>query len=329
MLHAYSQSGKLDDVKFVFDNMPVRNEVSWNTIITAYAQIGHFQETMALAAFDAMPERNVVSWTALLQAYAMIGDVALAIASFQRMPQCNLVSWTAMLTTLAQGGRLGDAKESKDIYDYVGRENVVAGNAMIQAYAQNGHLEKSQTIFHMMPLKNRTVFSWNALLVAYAQNGHARNGVILFRDMVLDGSCKPDDVSFASILSACGHAGRVRDAVEHFTGMISDHFVQPSCEHFHCMVSVLGRAGRLVEAESLIYSMPFVPDSIAWKTLLSCCRMYNDVERAEHAAECASALDLHASSSPFVLLGNLYTEELLGGVHSGMIDDDHQSLIIE
>ena len=67
--------------------------------------------------------------------------------------------------------------------------------------------------------------------------------------------------------------------------------LRPGGEHYCCIVDVLGRLGLLAEAEALVDEMPFLPNAVAWATLLGACKTHKDVPRAVRAAENASKLE--------------------------------------
>jgi pentatricopeptide repeat protein len=86
--------------------------------------------------------------------------------------------------------------------------------------------------------------------------------------------------------------------------MKSHYQIAPTIEHLGCMVDALGRAGKLEEAEEFIRSIG-ESNSHMWLSLLSSCRFYNDVQRAERAAQIVQELDPQNAAS-YVLLANTY-----------------------
>ncbi|KAL0398075.1 UNVERIFIED_CONTAM: Pentatricopeptide repeat-containing protein, mitochondrial [Sesamum radiatum] len=66
LLCAYAPS-LFKDACILFDEMPLRNTVTWNIMITAYSRQGDV--TTARIFFDRMPVRDVASWSAMIAAY--------------------------------------------------------------------------------------------------------------------------------------------------------------------------------------------------------------------------------------------------------------------
>ena len=54
--------------------------------------------------------------------------------------------------------------------------------------------------------------------------------------------------------------------------------------HYACMVDLFCTRGMVDEAEGLVKSIPFEPDSAIWTSIMSGCRLSGNDKLAEHAA---------------------------------------------
>ena len=95
MMAGLIRNGDLEEARLVFQLMPDKNTVSWNTMIAGYAKNCRMEEAKAL--FDEMRGRNFVTWTSMITDYFRMGNVEEAYCLFQRMPERNIVSWTTMI----------------------------------------------------------------------------------------------------------------------------------------------------------------------------------------------------------------------------------------
>ncbi|KAI7990929.1 Pentatricopeptide repeat-containing protein [Camellia lanceoleosa] len=301
----YSKCGLVDLARLSFDEMGVKNRVSWNTMIDGYMRNGRIED--AIEVFDEMPERDVVSWTALVGGFVKKGHFEQALEWFLEMQlsgvEPDYVTIIAVISSCANLGTLGlglwvhRLVLSKKIKD-----NVRINNSLIDMYARCGCIEFSHQVFKKM--KIQTVVSWNSIIVGFAMNGNAEEALEFFKLMQIEGF-KPDMVSFTGALAACSHAGLVDEGLMLFNVMKSVHRISPRIEHYGCVVDLYSRTGRLEEALNVIENMPMKPNEVVLGSLLAACRTHGNVNLAERLMNHLLELD-PSSDSNYVLLSNIY-----------------------
>jgi len=67
----------------LFDEMPHKNLVTWNSILDAYAKSGDV--VSARLVFDEMSERDVVTWSSMIDGYVKRGEYNKALEIFDQM----------------------------------------------------------------------------------------------------------------------------------------------------------------------------------------------------------------------------------------------------
>ncbi|RWR93639.1 pentatricopeptide repeat-containing protein, chloroplastic-like protein [Cinnamomum micranthum f. kanehirae] len=334
VLHCYVVCGCVVDARQVFDEMPHKDVVSFNSMIHGYCNSGEMDAASRL--FSQTPDPNVISWTAMVVGYSSIGDVAAARQLFDRMPDRDLVSWNAMISSYVQNrhpiealnlfcqmqaenftpnpvtvssvlsacANVGALDTGKWIHVFLNKKHFrldpFLGTALIDMYAKCGVVELALEVFGR--LQERNSCTWNAMINGLATNGHAKQALDLFSKMQVDRSVRPDEVTFVGVLLACSHGGFLEEGKKHFYCTLRDYGVNPLVEHYACMVDLLGRYGLLKEAEHVIRNMTIVPDVVVWRALLGGCRLHKDVELAERVVSEMEARD----SGDYVLLSNLY-----------------------
>ncbi|KAG0487333.1 hypothetical protein HPP92_009428 [Vanilla planifolia] len=87
--------------------------------------------------------------------------------------------------------------------------------ALLVFYAKHGDLVIARKLFDRMP--ERTVVAWNAMISGYEQNGHADAAIEHFHLMREQG-IHPDSATLAIVLSACAQGGAL-----HLGQSIHDH----------------------------------------------------------------------------------------------------------
>ena len=305
----------------VFDDMPERDTVAWNVLISCYTRNQRTKD--ALQLFDVMQgptygsEPDDVTCLLLLQACAHLG-------------------------TLDFGERI-----HKYIKDKGYGSSLKLRNSLIAMYSRCGSVDKAYIVF--CDTKGRNVVTWSAMISGLAMNGYGRDAIEAFIEMRRVGVA-PDEQTFTGVLSACSHSGLVDEGLKFFDMMKFDCGLVPNVCHYGCVVDLLGRAGMLDRAYQLIVSeMGVEPDATIWRTLLSACRVYGHVHLGERVI--GHLIELKAQEAgDFVLLLNIYasvgnwekvadlrrlmkdkgiqttpgctTIELKGEVHEFIVDDD-------
>ncbi|KAM3380781.1 pentatricopeptide repeat-containing protein, chloroplastic [Capsicum galapagoense] len=260
--------------------------------------------------FDEIPERNVVTWNALITIYTHNRMFREAVDVFREMLGCGVKPGeVTMVGVLSACSHLGALSQGKWIHDYIVRNrlrvNVYVGTALIDMYAKCGDIDEAKKVFETMGLKN--IYTWNVLISAYAMNGQGEAALLTFDRMVVEG-VKPDAVTFLSVLCACCHQGFVEEGRRLFSNMINEFRLQPKIVHYGCMIDLLGRGGFLDEAMEMIHSMKLKPDAIIWRTLLGACRFHGREELGEFAFR--KLLELEPTNGEnYVLISNVHTQK--------------------
>lgn len=282
LIDMYSKCGSIGDARFVFDMMPKKSTVAWNTIIAGYALHGYSEE--ALSMYYQMQDSGVKMDRIT---YSIVIRVCTRLASLQHARQAH--------AGLIRNG-----------FGY----DVVANTALVDFYCKWGRIEDARNVFDRMPLKN--IISWNALISGYGNHGLGAEAVRLFERMV-DQGMVPNHVTFLAVLSACCYSGLSDRGWEIFESMRRDYKVKPRAMHYACMVELLGREGLLDEAFALIRDAPFKPTVNMWAALLTACRVHKNFELGKYAAEEVYGMGPQKLSSYIVLL-NIYSS-------SGKLDE--------
>ncbi|KAL5716247.1 hypothetical protein ACHQM5_017966 [Ranunculus cassubicifolius] len=275
LVDMYSKCGNLDTARCIFDRMPERDIVCWNSMITGL--VFHSLSMEALTLFKTMREWNM---------------------SPSQSTYASILSSCSTMASLSTGMQM-HAQLVKDGFI----DHVFVGTALIDMYSKCGNVDAARQFFDGMNEKNSV--SWNEMIHGYAQNGYGEEAVKVFEDMIRLGE-KPDGITFIAVLTGCSHSGLVDTGLRIFDSMEQKHMVQPSAEHYTCILDLLGRAGEFSQAEVILNKMSCKDDPIIWEVLLSGCRIHNNVSLARRAAEELFRLD-PSNPSPYVLLANMYS----------------------
>ncbi|KAL8547200.1 hypothetical protein ACS0TY_006784 [Phlomoides rotata] len=303
--------GGIGRAKQVFDEMPNRNVVTWNSLLLGSFRCGDVHGARRI--FEEMPERSVVSWTTMINGCVENGRCKEALAIFREMKQESIeLDQVALMAVLGACAELGDLDMGKWIHSYVYETftsrrqpiRIELHNALIHMYASCGEVEAAFSVFRKM--KQRTIVSWTSVIIGFAKHGYGDEAISIFQWMERE-NVKPDGITLLGILCACSHSGNVNDGRRYFHSMINTWGIKPKIKHFGCMVDLLSRAGFLDEAHELVKSMPMKPNDAIWGALLGGCRIHKRVEIASEVADwLTEEVNHHRAVGYLVLLSNVY-----------------------
>ncbi|XP_010556816.1 PREDICTED: putative pentatricopeptide repeat-containing protein At1g03510 [Tarenaya hassleriana] len=307
LVDVYGKCLSLSCARKLFDEIPQRNAVVWNAMISHYTHCGKIREAMELfGAMDVMPTES--SFNAIILGLAGMEDGSYKAIEFYRKMvnfrfRPNLITLLALLPACSGIGAFGLIKE---IHSYAFRNQIETHlqlrSGLVEAYGRSGCVLYADSVFQSMSEKD--VIAWSSLISAYALHGDAEAALKTFREMEST-KVTPDDITFLAVLKACSHAGLADEALVYFRRMQEEYGLRPSRDHYSCLVDGLSRAGRLEEAHKVIESMPEKPTAKTWGALLGACSIYDEVELAEIAARELFEIEPENPAN-YVLLGKIY-----------------------
>lgn len=199
--------GALSDGKSIYDwlrttmkNPPKLLQIY---VLRMFCDCGSLLDAQKL--FDRMIDKDLVSWNIMISAYAEERQLDKAIQLFLRMQESgikpNASSFTSLLRYFDDSSIL---EVGKQIHSYAMRTglsaNVLIGTAISNMYVKCGWLEGAKLVFDGMA--DRDVIGWTALLVGYTEAEKLKDALALFVEMVREG-VELDEFVFSIILKAC------------------------------------------------------------------------------------------------------------------------------
>ncbi|KAL6008254.1 hypothetical protein ACLOJK_033760 [Asimina triloba] len=312
MVIVLSACGKIGDLdlgrrihSYVDDNEVKVDVFIGNALVDMYSKCGDVD--FARELFEGMPERNVVSWNSMILGLAQQAESKEALILFRKMQGKGIkpddVTLVGVLNSCANIGAL---EMGKWVHIYIEKNHIdtdgFIGNALVDMYAKCGSIDQALQVFNSM--KFRDVYSYTAMIVGFAMHGQGQAALKLFSEMSKVG-IKPDEVTFVGVLSACSHVGFVEEGRLHFENMSRLYCLTPQIEHYGCMADLLGRVGLVEEAEAFIRTMPIEPDAFIWGALLGACRIHGRVQMGESIVKRLLELEPERDGA-YVLMSNIY-----------------------
>ncbi|CAN6213690.1 unnamed protein product [Urochloa humidicola] len=264
LVNVYYKCGNPGDAgaaRRVFDGMPDRDVVSWNSMVGVYMSSGDAEGAMEL--FEAMPERNVVSWNTVVAGFTRAGHMVSARSVFDRMPIRDTISWNLMISGYATSG---DVKAARLLFDEMDQKDVVSWTAMVSAYAKIGDIDSAKVLFDCMPVKN--LVSWNAMITAYNHNSRYDEALHTFQQMMIEGGFVPDEATLVSVASACAQLGSSEycNWLSSYISKRNTHTITVALGN--ALIDMFAKCGDVGRARSIFEKMK-TRCIITWTTMIS------------------------------------------------------------
>ncbi|TKY52936.1 Pentatricopeptide repeat-containing protein mitochondrial [Spatholobus suberectus] len=214
LLHFYFGFGDARNACKVFDESPVRDCVSYNTMINGFVRAG--RASCALRVLGEMGklcvEPDEYTLVALLSACSSLEDHGtgrVVHGLVYRKLGClggNELLVNALVDMYAKCGCLEVAERVVAVVSGLrsGKSGVAAWTSLVSAYALRGEVEVARRLFDQMG--ERDVVSWTAMISGYCHAGRFQEALELFVQLE-DLATEPDEVAVVAALSACARLG--------------------------------------------------------------------------------------------------------------------------
>ncbi|KAF5202347.1 Pentatricopeptide repeat, partial [Thalictrum thalictroides] len=171
-----------------------------NTLVHFYSACGLPESAHKM--FELMPERNLVTWNSVINGFSLNGRPNEALTLFKEMSvegvEPDGFTMVSLLTACAELGALALGRRVHLYMVKVGlHDNLHAGNALTDLYAKCGSIWEAYKIFEEMKL--RSIVSWTSLIVGLAVNGFGKEAIKLFGELEKEGLI-PSDITFVGVL---------------------------------------------------------------------------------------------------------------------------------
>nr|XP_043619947.1 pentatricopeptide repeat-containing protein At1g25360 [Erigeron canadensis] len=296
-------SSMMASARKVFDEIPVKDDLSWTTIIAGYVKNDDLEG--ASEVFDGMDEKLVVAWNAMISGYMHKGLVSKALDMSRKMHLLGMkfdeYTYTSILGACATGKlflqgkevhayiirnvrnpsrdflfsvnnaltavywRCGYIDDARKIFDKMPVRDLVSWNTVLSAYVDVGRIEEARAFFHNIPKKNE--LTWSVMISGSAQNGLGEEGLKLFNQMRSSCECQPCDYVFAGAIISCAVLASLDHGRQLHAQLIQSGF-ESSLSASNSLITMYARCGVLQDSQSIFLSMTSL-DSVSWNAMIA------------------------------------------------------------
>ncbi|KAL6963887.1 hypothetical protein U1Q18_034894 [Sarracenia purpurea var. burkii] len=316
IIAACCREGELEMARNLFWSHPKLNDtVSWNTLISGYAQNGY--DDKAIELFGCML-KNGFRWNehtcaSVLSACSSLRNLKLGKEVHAWVLKDGMSSNPFVSSGIVDVYcKCGNMKYAEPVHAVIGSENSFSVTSMIVGYSAQGNMVEAKRLFDSFSEKNSVV--WTAMFSGYVKSQQCEAVFELLSNFNAKESTVPDDLILISVLGACAiqaamdpgkqiHAYILRTGIEMEEMLISAMvdmyskcgnitYAQNNFERaivrdsvlYNVMISAYAHHGYENEAIRLFEEMlerGFRPDEVTFLALLSACRHCGLVEMGE------------------------------------------------
>ncbi|KAA0066878.1 pentatricopeptide repeat-containing protein [Cucumis melo var. makuwa] len=236
---------------FVIKNVAVSQVCVMNALIAMYSRCNSIDTSFKI--FDNMPEKDVVSWNTMISAFVQNGLNDEALMLFYEMQKQDLMVDSVTVTALLSAASdLRNPDIGKQTHGYLLRNGIQfegMDSYLIDMYAKSGLIEAAQNVFEKSFSHERDQATWNSMMSGYTQNGLVDQAFLVLRQM-LDQKVMPNVVTLASILPACNPSGYI-DWGKQLHGFSIRNDLDQNVFVATALIDMYSKSGSIAHAENV------------------------------------------------------------------------------
>ncbi|XP_006353793.1 pentatricopeptide repeat-containing protein At4g31070, mitochondrial [Solanum tuberosum] len=238
-----------------------------NSLISMYAKF--FETKAAYQLFDTMPERDIISWNSMINCYYMNGYLLESLKLFKEMynvqgfvPKPELIASVISACIQIKNLKLGRAIHALTVVDERMETSIFLTTALVDFYWKCCEPDLAFLVFQRMEVKNEV--SWTAMISGcIAEELYAR-AVELFRSMQLE-NVKPNRVTLTSILPACAELKYGKE----IHGYAFRHGFDLDTKFSSAIVHMYSGCGEALQPMKNVFDRSTNKDVVMWTALIT------------------------------------------------------------
>ncbi|XP_047307624.1 pentatricopeptide repeat-containing protein At3g02330, mitochondrial-like [Impatiens glandulifera] len=236
VLDMYGKCGDSFIARRVFDEMPIRDAVSWNAVIAAYVQNGEEDETLSIFVLMLRSRMEPDDFT--------YGSVLKACSSQQ-----SLNKGLEIHTRIVKSG-MG--------FDWF------VGSSLVDMYCKCAKIDEAEKIHYR--LEERTIISWNAIISGFSLHNQSEESQKFFFKMLKE-QAEPDIYTYTTVLDTCSNLATV-ELGKQIHAQITKHNLQQDVFISSTLVDMYSKCGILDDSK-LIFERSLKRDIVTWNAMIT------------------------------------------------------------
>ncbi|KAL2546680.1 putative pentatricopeptide repeat-containing protein [Forsythia ovata] len=182
------------------------------SLLSMYGEMGCLNNARKI--FDEMSVRDMVSWSSIISIHVQNGEASEGLEIFRKMTTEKMdIDSVTMFSVSEACGELGLWRAGKSVHGYVVRRDIenddgALGSSLVAMYGKFGDLRTAELLFYNGIYQS--VSLWTAMITCYNQNGCFQEAVETFVEMQ-GRNVETNTVTLMNIVSSCARLGWLRE----------------------------------------------------------------------------------------------------------------------
>ncbi|KAJ0089928.1 hypothetical protein Patl1_13984 [Pistacia atlantica] len=256
------------------------DQVTSNSLITMYAKYSKIES--AYLVFDKMPHREIISWNSIINCFTQSGYYTLSLKMLKQMYLCGFVPKPELIAgVLSLGAQSRDLTVGRQLHALVIihgliEESVFLSTALLDLYSKCGELMTALRVFDQAEIKNEV--SWTAMISGCIDNQNYDMGIDCFRAMQIEG-VKPNRVTLLVALLTCTELdfieyGKAIHGYAYRHGFDWNHRLSSALMHMYC------ECAEALHPARIIFERSEVKDVVMWSSIIAGYSRIGDCDEA-------------------------------------------------
>ncbi|KAL2553051.1 putative pentatricopeptide repeat-containing protein [Forsythia ovata] len=236
ILGMYMKNGRVWEGCSIFDEMPLRNVVSWTAIITGLVRAGYNKEGLV---YFAEMWRDGVEYDSYTLAIALKACADMRCLKYGKEIHARAI------------------KNGVDVTSYV-------ANSLATMYNKCERLKCGLFLFQSM--NKQDVVSWTTVITSYVQMGQEKQGIDAFLQMRESNVC-PNEYTYAAVISGIANVARL-DWGQQLHAHVLHVGLMDSLSVANSVMTMYSKCGYC-ESASVVFHEMTRRDIISWSTIIA------------------------------------------------------------
>ncbi|XP_058088282.1 pentatricopeptide repeat-containing protein At4g14850-like [Magnolia sinica] len=220
--------------------------------------------------FDEMPVKDEVSWTAMIDGYSKNGNCGEAVLAFKKMHAQGITTDQHVFCSVlnACGGLEYASEFGKSLHSCIVKlgfeTEIFVGNALTDVYSKSRDMESASRVFGFNS-EYMNVVSCTSLIDGYVEMNQIDKALSTFLESRRHG-VEPNEFTFSSLIKACASEAALEQGSQLHAQVIKTHFDD---DPFVCsvLVDMYGKCG-LIDSSIRVFDEISDPTEIAWNSMI-------------------------------------------------------------